>query len=117
MSEIIRKNGNGRYSETVTKDGIIYVAGQVGDDPDADVAQQTREILATIDRILEENGSDKEHILAATVVLSDISTVKEMNEVWDAWVVKGSEPTRMCFEGRLVSPAWKVEICLTAAQK
>ena len=25
MSEIIRKNGNGRYSEAVIKDGILYV--------------------------------------------------------------------------------------------
>ena len=37
--------------------------------------------------------------------------------VWDAWVVKGAEPTRMCFEGKLVSPAWRVEVCLTAAVK
>ena len=43
--------------------------------------------------------------------------VAEMNAVWDAWVVKGAEPTRMCFEGRLVSPAWRVEVCLTAAVK
>ena len=26
MSEIIRKNGNGRYSEAVIKDGILYVS-------------------------------------------------------------------------------------------
>ncbi len=117
MSEIIRKNGNGRYYEAVIKDGILYVAGQVGDTPDASVEQQTKELLATIDRILAENGSDKEHILAATVVLADIKNVAEMNAVWDAWVVKGAEPTRMCFEGKLVSPAWRVEVCLTAAVK
>ncbi len=117
MSEIVRKNGNGRFSEAVVKDGIVYVSGITGDTPYADVKTQAKELLATMDRILAENGSDKEHILAAQVVLPDISTVGELNEVWDAWVVKGHEPCRICFEGRLVSPKYRVEICLIAAVK
>lgn len=115
--ELIHKNGNGRYSEVVIRDGIMYVSGQVGDTAYADVATQTKEILATLDRILAENGSDKEHVLEATVILSDVSTVAEMNAEWDAWVVKGKEPARMCFEGRLVSPKWRVEITVKAAVK
>ena len=63
---IIRKNGNGRYSEAVIHNGVIYIAGQVGD-PSGSVAQQTADILATLDAILAENGSDKEHILQAAL--------------------------------------------------
>ena len=29
MSKIVRKNGNGRYSEAVIHNGIIYISGQV----------------------------------------------------------------------------------------
>ena len=57
MSEIIRKNGNGRYSEAVIKDGILYVAGQVGDTPDASVEQQTKELLATDRKSTRLNSS------------------------------------------------------------
>lgn len=115
MAEIICKNGNGRYSETVEYNGTLYLSGIVGDTPYATVEQQTKETLAEIDRILEANGTDKEHILKAQVFLADIATVAEMNKVWDAWVVKGHEPVRICSESRLVSPAWRVEIMLEAA--
>ncbi len=117
MADIIRKNGNGRYSEAVIYNGIVYLSGVVGDTPYATVEQQTKELLAEIDRILADNGTDKEHILNAQVFLSDISTVAEMNKVWDAWVVKGHEPARICSESRLVSPAWRVEIQLAAVVK
>ena len=117
MANIVSKNGNGRYSEVVIHNGVIYIAGQVGDDPEAGVAQQTAETLATLERILEENGSDKEHILHAAVYLADISHVAEMNAVWDKWVVPGKEPSRVCCQAPLVSPAWKVEIVVTAAVK
>ena len=117
MSEIVYKNSNGRFAEATVYNGIVYVAGQVGNTREADVTTQTKEVLEKIDRILAENGSDKEHVLMATVVLKDMSTVNEMNAVWDAWVVKDREPARMCHEGKLVSPDWKVEIYLTAVVK
>ena len=104
---IIRKNGNGRYSEAVIHNGVIYIAGQVGD-PSGSVAEQTADILA-------ENGSDKEHILQASVYMADVSHVAEMNAVWDKWVVPGKEPARVCCQAPLVSPAYKVEITLVAA--
>lgn len=113
---IIRKNGNGRYSEAVIHNGVIYIAGQVGD-PSGSVAEQTADILATLDAILAENGSDKEHILQASVYMADVSHVAEMNAVWDKWVVPGKEPARVCCQAPLVSPAYKVEITLVAAVK
>lgn len=117
MSNIVRKNGNGRYSEVVIHNGVIYIAGQVGEDPNGSVAQQTAETLEIIDQILAENGSDKEHILHAAVYMADISHVAEMNAVWDKWVVPGKEPSRVCCQAPLVSPIYKVEIVVTAAVK
>ena len=70
-----------------------------------------------LDAILAENGSDKEHILQASVYMADVSHVAEMNAVWDKWVVPGKEPARVCCQAPLVSPAYKVEITLVAAVK
>ena len=114
MSKIVRKNGNGRYSEAVIHNGIIYISGQVGD-PSGSVADQTRDILAALEEILAENGSDKEHMLSAAVYMADMSGVSEMNKVWDSWVIPGFEPARVCCQAPLVSPAYKVEITLIAA--
>jgi enamine deaminase RidA (YjgF/YER057c/UK114 family) len=80
------------------------------------VAEQTREILASIDALLQKAGTDKSKLLQATIWLQDIRTVDEMNKVWDAWVVPGETPARACIEARLQSPAKMVEIRVTAAR-
>lgn len=117
MADIIRKGGNGRYSTVVEYGGLLYIAGQVGDNMDADVAQQTKETLAEIDRILAANSSDKEHILSATVYVRDMAEQPDMNKVWDAWVTPGKEPARICVAAAMFSPECKVEIGLIAAKK
>jgi Putative translation initiation inhibitor, yjgF family len=117
MADIKRKDGNGRYSAVVEHNGILYLAGQVGDDMSADIAQQTTETLARIESLLTENGSDKEHILSAIVYVNNMEEAKDMNKVWDAWVTPGNEPARACVEAAMFSPACKVEISVVAAKK
>ncbi len=117
MGEIRRFESNGRFSKVVEHNGVIYIAGQVCSDPTGDVKKQTAETLEKIDSILERYGSDKEHILSATVYISDIAYFKDMNSVWDAWVTEGNEPTRACVEAKLASPSLLVEIVCNAVVK
>ena len=105
-----------RMSQCVVHGDTIYTAGQVADDNTADVAGQTTQILAKIDGILAEAGSDKSNILSATIWLSDISTFNEMNSIWDAWVDTDNPPARACVESKLALPAFKVEIGIIAAK-
>ncbi|MGH7756365.1 MAG: RidA family protein [Vulcanimicrobiaceae bacterium] len=103
-----------RMSQAVTHGETVYLAGQVADG--TDVAGQTTAILAKIDALLAEAGSDKSKILSATVWLADIATFGELNSVWDAWVSPGNSPARACVESRLASPQYKVEIAVIAAR-
>lgn len=95
---------------------MVVVAGQVADDWTADVATQTREILAKIDGLLADAGVAKTDLVSAYVWLSDISTFNEMNAVWDAWVVPGSTPARACVEAKLADPGIRVEIQVYAVK-
>jgi enamine deaminase RidA (YjgF/YER057c/UK114 family) len=115
-SPIKRSHSNGRMSQLVQHNGIAYLAGQVAD-PGASVTEQTKGILAKIDALLAEAGSDRQHILSATIWLADMADFAEMNAVWDAWVPKGHEPTRACGGAPLATPDYKVEIIIMAAQK
>ena len=65
-----------RMSQATVHGNTIYLAGQVAEDPSADVAGQTRQILASIDRLLAAAGSDKTRILSATIYLVDIGTLR-----------------------------------------
>jgi enamine deaminase RidA (YjgF/YER057c/UK114 family) len=104
-----------RMSQAVRHGHTVYLAGQVADDTSADVAGQTRQVLASIDRLLAAVGSDKTRILAATVYLADIATFAQMNSAWDAWVAPGHAPARATVEAALATPAYRVEIMVTAA--
>jgi enamine deaminase RidA (YjgF/YER057c/UK114 family) len=55
-------------------------------------------------------------LLRATIWLSDIRTVDDMNKVWDAWVPAGCAPARACIEALLQGPEKKIEIQVTAAR-
>ena len=69
---IKRSKVGARMSQCVVHGDTVYLAGQVADDPNTDVAGQTKQILAKIDGLLAEAGSDKSKLLSATVWLSDI---------------------------------------------
>jgi enamine deaminase RidA (YjgF/YER057c/UK114 family) len=116
MKMITRIKSGPRMSQAVVHGNTVYLAGQVASDRSADTAGQTREILATIDKLLAEAGTDKRQLLAATVYLADMSTFNEMNTVWDAWIAPGSAPTRATVGAPLASSAYRVEIVVIAAR-
>ena len=106
-----------RMSQAVVHNDTVYLAGQVArNKPGGSVTEQTKDILAGIDRLLAEAGSDKSRLLSANIWLADIATFEEMNAVWDAWVTPGNPPCRACVESKLASPQYTVEIMVTAAR-
>ena len=114
MPEIKRMNTAKRMSQVVVHNGTVYLAGQVGT-PGASVEQQTRDILAKIEQLLDAAGTDKSHILQAIIWLKSMDSFAEMNAVWDAWVPEGHAPARACGSADLASPEYTVEITVIAA--
>ena len=115
MSEIKRVNVEKRMSDMAIYNGVAYLAGQVPDDSTLDIEGQTAQVLATIDRLLAEAGTDKSRILMAQVFITSMSEFSGMNRAWDAWVADGNAPPRATVEARLANPDFKVEIVVTAA--
>ncbi len=115
-TDITRYGIGARMSEAVAYNGIVWVAGQVGQ-PGASVADQTRQCLAEVDRILAAAGTDKTRILSAQIWLADMATFADMNGVWDSWVPQGHTPARATGEAKLATPDYKVEVIVTAALK
>ncbi len=104
-----------RMSEMAVHNGVCYLAGQVAADGSQDIAGQTRQVLAAVDALLAQAGTDKTKILRAQIYLADISEFPGMNAVWDSWVVAGHTPPRATVQAPLAKPEWKVEIVVTAA--
>lgn len=115
MTEIKRSHVGKRLSEAAVFRGVVYLAGQVPNDVTQDMAGQTRQVLASVDALLAEHGSDKSRILSCQIFISDMSQVGKMNEVWDAWVVPGHTPPRATVCVQLASPEKLIEIVVVAA--
>merc|ERR1712137_950002 len=101
-SDIIREKiapGRSRY---VSYNGLVWTvaipAGMTGTET---VAEQTRLVLADLDRRLEAAGTDKSRIIDATVLLNDLDSKDEMNDEWIKWVADGCEPSRMIMGANL----------------
>lgn len=111
---IVRHETGKRMSQVNIHNGTIYLAGQVGEGESA--GDQTRSILAEIDRLLALAGSDKTRILSAQIWLADMADFAAMNDAWDAWVAPGNAPARATGEAKLAAPKYRVEIIVVAAQ-
>ncbi|WP_309083342.1 RidA family protein [Chelativorans sp.] len=104
-----------RMSQAVKAGNMIFLAGQVPDDFEADLETQTRQVLAKIDGLLAAAGANKSHIVSATVYLAHITDFNGMNAVYDRWIDPENPPARACVEARLAHPGIRVEIVCVAA--
>ena len=48
---------------------VVYLAGQVPDDDSLDIAGQSRQVFANIDKALALAGTEKNHLLSAQVFI------------------------------------------------
>ena len=115
MSTIKRINPRGRMSDVIIHNGVAYFAGKGPARGIVGIGEKTRDVLATIDRLLAEAGTSKDRILRAEIYLEDINDFEAMNEVWDTWVPTDAPPARATVEVKLASPEYRIEIVITAA--
>jgi enamine deaminase RidA (YjgF/YER057c/UK114 family) len=104
-------------SRIVKHNGTIYLCGQVCKDATQGIKEQTETMLEKVDALLEQAGSDKEHMLSATLYIKDMKDFSEMNAVWDSWVPEGHAPARACVEASMARDVLLVEISVIAVEK
>ena len=93
--DIKRHKTVARMSQAVIHNNVVYLAGQIpADTIGASFADRTRNTLQRIETALAEVGTDKAHILSATIYLANLDDFEEMNSIWDVWIPAGSAPAR-----------------------
>ena len=103
-------------ANVVETDSMVLTAGAIADDVSLDVAGQTAQALADIDKYLKICGSHKSKILSAVIWLADIRLRDDMNKAWLAWADKANLPARACIEMRMADARCLVEIQIIAAK-
>jgi 2-iminobutanoate/2-iminopropanoate deaminase len=78
----------GPYEQAVKCNGLLFTSGQIALDPvtgtlmEGDVSAQTRQVLENLKAVLEAGGSSLDHVIKATVYLTDLGNFAKMNEVY-----------------------------------
>ena len=103
------------YSQAIVANGFVFVAGQVGLQPDHSdlvgdgIAEQTEQTFDNLQAILEEAGSGLDRIVKTTVFLDDFGDFAAMNEVY-ARRIGANPPARSTVEVAGLPSGAKVEI-------
>lgn len=112
---VTRLDPGPRMSEAVINGDTVYLAGQVPENLDGDITQQTQEVLAEIDALMARLGGSKSDLLSCQIWLTDMADFPGMNAVWDAWVDQSNPPARAtCGIAALARPGMRIEIIAIA---
>lgn len=104
----------GPYSAGIVTEQFIFLSGQVGTTLDGnlisdDVVEQTKQAFNNIEILLNEAGSDFDHVVKTTVFLSSMEDFGKVNEEYGKHF-SGVYPARSCFEVSKLPKDAKVEI-------
>lgn len=110
----------GHYSQAVVCGGVVYVAGQLGGDPDrpgkpaGGAAAQTKQAMANVAAVLAAAGSGLGNILQSTIYVTDIELWAEVNQAY-AEAMGEHRPARAIVPIGPLRSGYLVEIQVIAA--
>ena len=107
------------YSQAIAHGGLVFVSGQLGIDPDGNMAEggiseQTEQVMQNLSAILEAAGSSLQNVVKATIFLADLGDFQAMNEVY-AGHMGDEPPARATFQVAALPSGALIEIEVVAA--
>jgi 2-iminobutanoate/2-iminopropanoate deaminase len=109
------------FSQVVEANGLVFLAGQVGDAPGSDgpvsggIEAQTRAMLENVGRLLRAVGLDYGDVVKATVYLRDFDEFPAYNRVYREYF-PSRQPTRATVGVTRLAADYAIEIEVVAAR-
>jgi 2-iminobutanoate/2-iminopropanoate deaminase len=102
------------YSQAIAAGGFVFVSGQLGLEPgdtaiSGGISEQTEQVFANLEAILEEAGTGLDRLVKTTVFLQNLGDFQAMNEVY-AKQVGDRPPARATIEVAKLPSGALVEI-------
>ncbi|AUC15290.1 hypothetical protein BTO06_09125 [Tenacibaculum sp. SZ-18] len=119
-SSKLKRKKNAPFSDAVEVGNTLYLAGQVGINPitgklpKGGITAETRQTIENIKEVLELHGSDLDHVVKCTVILSTTDDFAEFNKIFREYF-PNNKPARTTFAAGLLVGA-KIEIDVIAVK-
>ncbi|AUD12553.1 MULTISPECIES: RidA family protein [unclassified Planococcus (in: firmicutes)] len=104
----------GPYSQGVISGDMFYSSGQIplkadGELAQGGIAEQTHQVFANLQAVLEEAGSSLQHVIKTTVFIKDMNDFAELNSIYASYF-GDHKPARSTVEVARLPKDVKVEI-------
>jgi 2-iminobutanoate/2-iminopropanoate deaminase len=110
----------GPYNQAIKTGNLLFVSGQVALKPgtndmaNADIIEETHQVLQNLKSILQEAGMDFSNIVKTTIFLSDMALFSQVNEIYAKYFT-GNFPARETVAVKGLPKNANVEISVVAA--
>jgi 2-iminobutanoate/2-iminopropanoate deaminase len=111
----------GPYNQAVMTGDMLFISGQValvpgtGDLANADLTQETNQVMKNLQAILTEAGMNFSHVVKTTIFLSDMSLFGAVNEIYGSYFTS-DYPARETLAVKGLPKNVNVEISMIAAK-
>ena len=81
----------GPYNQAVMTGDMLFISGQIalvpgtGELANADLTEETNQVMKNLKAILTEAGMDFSHVVKTTIFLSDMSLFGAVNEIYGSY--------------------------------
>ncbi len=112
----------GPYSQAIAVGDMIYTSGMIpiipetGELETGDVKAQAKQAIGNLVALLQEAGSDADHVVKTTVFIKDMNDFAAVNEAYATFFEKDC-PARSCVEVARLPKDVKIEIEAIALKK
>lgn len=108
------------FSESVTKNGFIFISGQVPLTPEdnlleGSIEEQTHQVMKNLNAILQKEGLSFADVVKATIFVIDMACYSKVNTVYASYF-SDSFPAREFICVKELPLKAEVEISMIAAQ-
>ena len=111
----------GPYNQAVMMGDLLFISGQValvpgtGDLANADLTEETNQVMKNLQAILTEAGMEFSHVVKTTIFLSDMSLFTAVNEIYGSYF-KTDYPARETVAVKGLPKNVNVEISMIASK-
>ncbi len=108
----------GPYSQAISYGDFVFCSGQIGIDPRTNnvvegIDNQTKQVMQNLFALLQEAGSDLNHVLKTTIYLSDMNNYAKVNEIYGQYF-KQTKPARATIQVSRLPKDCLIEIDMIA---
>src|SRR5690554_353958 len=82
------------FHRAVEAGGLLFLSGLTADDRTLDLKGQTEQVLAKLESLLQELGSDRSKVVSATAYITQMEHKEQMNEAWLEFFPSSDLPAR-----------------------